>query len=57
MRFADAAPPSLRATWWPCSRAVIRGLRGQIVAVGAHNDHIGIAPVMQEHDSIRAFNW
>jgi hypothetical protein len=31
-------------------------LRGQVVAIGAHNDHIGIAPVAQEHDSIRAFN-
>lgn len=31
-------------------------LRGEIVAIGAHNDHNGIAPVAVEHDSIRAFN-
>ncbi|MDB4947525.1 MAG: peptidase, partial [Gemmatimonadetes bacterium] len=39
--------------------AVLRGsspaLRGEYVAIGAHNDHIGIlAPV--EHDSLRAYN-
>ncbi len=56
VRFADAAPP------FPARNVVALlpgsdpGLRGQIVAVGAHNDHIGIAPVVQEHDSIRAFN-
>ncbi|MEO7986959.1 MAG: M28 family peptidase [Gemmatimonadales bacterium] len=31
-------------------------LKGEFVAIGAHNDHIGIAPVAQDHDSIRAFN-
>jgi hypothetical protein len=32
------------------------GLRGQMVAIGAHNDHDGIAPETVEHDSLRAFN-
>jgi hypothetical protein len=31
-------------------------LKGEIVAIGAHSDHNGIAPVAVEHDSIRAFN-
>ena len=40
--------------------AILRGsdpaLRGQIVAVGAHNDHDGIFPETLDHDSLRAFN-
>ena len=31
-------------------------LRGQYVAVGAHNDHIGITPRVLDHDSVLAFN-
>jgi hypothetical protein len=31
-------------------------LRGQLVAIGAHHDHDGIAGVAEEHDSLRAFN-
>jgi len=31
-------------------------LRGQVVAIGAHNDHIGIAPAPIDHDSLRAWN-
>jgi hypothetical protein len=30
--------------------------RGQYVAVGAHNDHIGITPRVLDHDSVLAFN-
>jgi hypothetical protein len=40
--------------------AILRGtdpaLRGQFVAVGAHNDHVGTAPAGLDHDSVRAFN-
>jgi hypothetical protein len=40
--------------------AILRGsdpaLRGQMVAVGAHNDHEGIFPETLDHDSLRAFN-
>ena len=31
-------------------------LRGQYVAVGAHNDHVGIRHQAVDHDSLRAFN-
>jgi hypothetical protein len=31
-------------------------LRGQMVAIGAHHDHDGIAELAEEHDSLRAFN-
>jgi hypothetical protein len=31
-------------------------LRGQLVAIGAHHDHDGMAGVAEEHDSLRAFN-
>jgi hypothetical protein len=31
-------------------------LRGQYVAVGAHNDHVGMAPAPEDHDSLRAWN-
>ncbi|HET9040876.1 MAG TPA: M28 family peptidase [Gemmatimonadales bacterium] len=31
-------------------------LRGQLVALGAHNDHLPMAPAPAEHDSLRAFN-
>ena len=40
--------------------AILRGgdptLSGQLVAVGAHNDHEGIGPEALDHDSLRAFN-
>ncbi|HEX6749814.1 MAG TPA: M28 family peptidase [Longimicrobium sp.] len=40
--------------------AVLRGtdprLRGQYVAIGAHNDHVGTAPEALDHDSLRVFN-
>jgi hypothetical protein len=39
---------------------ILRGsdpaLRGQLVAIGAHNDHIGIEARPVDHDSLRAFN-
>jgi hypothetical protein len=31
-------------------------LKGELVAIGAHNDHEGIFPMALDHDSIRAFN-
>lgn len=40
--------------------AVLRGsdprLRGQYVALGAHNDHLGLLKPPLDHDSVRAFN-
>jgi peptidase M28-like protein len=31
-------------------------LKGEYVALGAHNDHLGLAPHPVDHDSLRAFN-
>jgi hypothetical protein len=40
--------------------ALLRGsdpaLRGQVVAIGAHNDHEGFAGEAVDHDSLRAYN-
>lgn len=54
MRFTDAAAAARNVV------AVLPGsdpaLRGQYVAIGAHNDHIGINHDPVDHDSLRAFN-
>jgi len=31
-------------------------LKGEYVAIGAHNDHVGMSSVVVDHDSLRAFN-
>ena len=31
-------------------------LKGQYVAIGAHNDHVGMTSVHADHDSLKAFN-
>ena len=40
--------------------AIVRGsdpkLRGEYVAIGAHNDHIGVTSPPVDHDSLRIFN-
>jgi Peptidase family M28 len=40
--------------------AILRGsdpaLRGEMIALGAHNDHLGIAPRKVDHDSLRAYD-
>jgi hypothetical protein len=40
--------------------AILRGsdpiLKGEYVAIGAHNDHLGIASQPLDHDSLRAYN-
>jgi hypothetical protein len=40
--------------------AILRGsdpvLRNEYVAIGAHNDHIGIRPTAVDHDSLEAYN-
>ena len=54
--FTEAPPP------YPARNvvAILPGkdpaLKGEMVALGAHNDHIGITHVVFEHDSLRAFN-
>jgi hypothetical protein len=41
--------------------AVLRGrdpaVRGEYVAIGAHNDHLGLADEAVDHDSLRAYDW
>jgi len=41
--------------------AILRGsdptLRAEYVAIGAHNDHIGVRPAAVDHDSLRAYNF
>ena len=55
VRFAESAPeaPARNVV------AILRGsdprLRNEYVAIGAHNDHIGLQPPV-DHDSLRAFN-
>lgn len=40
--------------------AILRGsdpvLRNEYVAIGAHNDHLGVRPTAVDHDSLRAYN-
>ena len=54
MRFADAPAPARNVI------AILPGsdpaLKGEYVAIGAHNDHIGFDHSPVDHDSLRAFN-
>ncbi|HEU5040084.1 MAG TPA: M28 family peptidase [Gemmatimonadales bacterium] len=56
VRFVDSPAP------FPVRNVVARlpgsdpKLRGELVAIGAHHDHEGIADLAEEHDSLRAFN-
>jgi hypothetical protein len=54
IRFRDDPAPARNVV------AIIRGsdpkLRGQYVALGAHNDHVGFATQALDHDSLHAYN-
>jgi hypothetical protein len=54
VRFKDDPAPARNVV------AIIRGsdpkLRGQFVALGAHNDHVGFAAQAVDHDSLHAYN-
>ena len=54
LRFTDAAAPARNVV------AILPGsdpaLKGEYVAIGAHNDHIGFNHDPVDHDSLRAFN-
>jgi hypothetical protein len=56
IRFADMPPPA------PARNvvAILPGsdprLGNELVAIGAHNDHIGILPLAEDHDSLRAWD-
>jgi hypothetical protein len=54
--FVDSAVPSPARNVVAILRGGDPALRGQMVAVGAHNDHDGISPETLDHDSLRAFN-
>ena len=54
--FADRPAPSPARNVVAILRGDDPALRGQMVAVGAHNDHDGISPETLDHDSLRAFN-
>jgi hypothetical protein len=56
MRFVDSTAPSPARNVVALLRGSDPTLRGQMVAVGAHNDHDGFAPEAVDHDSLRAFN-
>jgi len=54
LRFADSPAPARNVV------AILPGsdpaLKGEYIAIGAHNDHIGFNHEPVDHDSIRAFN-
>ena len=54
--FVDAPAPFPSRNVIGILRGSDPALRGQYVAVGAHNDHIGISPRVLDHDSVLAFN-
>ena len=56
VRFTDAPSPHPARNVVAVLRGSDPALRGQFVAIGSHNDHDGIAPETQDHDSLRAFN-
>jgi hypothetical protein len=55
-RFAGSAVPAYARN----VVAILRGsdpvLRNEYVAIGAHNDHVGIRPAAVDHDSLLAYN-
>ncbi|MBA3318167.1 MAG: M28 family peptidase [Gemmatimonadales bacterium] len=56
IRFVDTPVPDPARNVVAMLRGSDPRLSGQIVALGAHNDHDGIAPEALDHDSLRAFN-
>jgi len=56
VRFTDSPAPAPARNVVALLRGSDPALRGQMVAIGAHNDHVGISPVALDHDSVRAYN-
>ncbi len=54
--FADGKPAAPARNVVALLRGSDSALKGEMVAIGAHNDHEGIFPMALDHDSIRAFN-
>lgn len=59
-KFVVAEKPSDHPEYARNVVAILRGsdpaLRATYVAIGAHNDHIGMRPVPVDHDSLEAYN-
>ena len=56
MAFVDTPVPNPARNVVAVLRGTDPALRGEYVAIGAHNDHDGISPETLDHDSLRAFN-
>jgi hypothetical protein len=56
IRFADMPSPAPARNVVALLTGSDPGLRNEMVAIGAHNDHIGTLPVAQDHDSLRAWD-
>nr|MBA3260262.1 hypothetical protein [Gemmatimonadales bacterium] len=56
IRFVDSPTPEPARNVVAILRGGDPALRHQFVAIGAHNDHDGMAPETLDHDSLRAFN-
>ncbi len=56
VRFTDRPAPAPARNVVALLRGSDPALRGQMVAIGAHNDHVGTSPVALDHDSVRAYN-
>jgi hypothetical protein len=54
--FSEAAPAFPARNVVAVLPGIDPTLRGEYVAIGAHNDHEGIAPQAVDHDSLRGFN-
>ena len=48
--------PRRRATSWRVIRGSDPKLRGEYVALGAHNDHVGVGTQAVDHDSLHLYN-
>lgn len=55
LRMKDEAAPSKNVA--AMLEGTDKALKGQIVSVGGHNDHVGISSVAVDHDSLKAVNW
>jgi hypothetical protein len=56
IRFADIPAPAPARNVIALLPGTDPALRNEMVAIGAHNDHIGVLPVAEDHDSLRAWN-
>jgi hypothetical protein len=55
-RFAGSANPDYARNVVAILRGSDPALRNEYVAIGAHNDHLGVRQTAVDHDSLRAYN-